>query len=38
VAASDVTLEIADELRQLCVEYGEVPASILKFLEITNRH
>jgi hypothetical protein len=34
----DATLEIADELRRYCVEYGEVPASILKFLEMTKRH
>jgi hypothetical protein len=31
-------LDIADELRLRCVEYDEVPASILKFLETTNRH
>jgi len=31
-------LDLADELRLRCVEYDEVPASILKFLETTNRH
>jgi hypothetical protein len=34
----DVTVDIADELRRRYVEYDEVPASILKFLEATNRH
>ena len=34
----DVTTDIADELRRSYVEYDEVPASILKFLEATNRH
>jgi hypothetical protein len=29
----DVTADIADELRLRCVEYDEVPTSILKFLE-----
>ena len=34
----DVTADIADELRRRCVEYDEVPASILKFMEAANRH
>jgi hypothetical protein len=34
----DVTLDIADELRRRYVEYDEVPASILNFLEMANRH
>ena len=34
----DVTTDIADEVRRTYVEYGEVPASILKFLEMANRH
>ena len=34
----DVTTDIADELRRRYVEYDEVPASILKFLEAVNRH
>jgi hypothetical protein len=34
----DVTLDIADELRRRYVEYDEVPASILKFLETASRH
>jgi hypothetical protein len=33
----DVTVDIADELRRRYVEYDEVPASVLKFLEATNR-
>ena len=33
----DVTTDIADELRRSYVEYDGVPASILKFLEATNR-
>jgi hypothetical protein len=33
----DVTLDIADELRRRYVEYDEVPASILKFLETASR-
>jgi hypothetical protein len=32
----DVTMEIADELRRRYVEFGEVPNSILDFME-TNR-
>jgi hypothetical protein len=34
----DVTTDIADELRRRYVEYDDVPASILKFLEAANRH
>jgi hypothetical protein len=34
----DVTFDIADELRRSYVEYDDVPASILKFLEMANRH
>jgi hypothetical protein len=34
----DVTLDIADELRRHYVEHGEVPVSILKFLEANSRH
>jgi hypothetical protein len=33
----DVTVDIADELRRRYVEYDEVPESVLKFLEATNR-
>jgi protein TonB len=34
----DVTIDIADELRRRYIEYDEVPASVLKFLETANRH
>ena len=34
----DVTLDIADELRRSYPEFDEVPASVLRFLETTNRH
>jgi hypothetical protein len=34
----DVTLGIADELRRSYPEFDEVPASVLGFLETTNRH
>ena len=34
----DVTVDIADELRRRYVEYDEVPASVLNFLEAANRH
>ena len=34
----DVTVDIADELRRRYVEYDEVPALILRFLEAANRH
>ena len=33
----DVTLDIADELRRRSVEYDEVPASVLRFLETASR-
>ena len=33
----DVTVDVADELRRRYVEYDEVPASVLKFLEVVNR-
>lgn len=33
----DVTVEIADELRRRYVEYDEVPASVLWFLEAHRR-
>jgi hypothetical protein len=33
----DVTVDIADELRRRYVEYDQVPASVLKFLEAANR-
>jgi hypothetical protein len=33
----DVTVDIADELRRRYVEFDEVPESVLKFLEATNR-
>ena len=34
----DVTADIADELRRRYVEFDEVPASIVKFLETASRH
>jgi hypothetical protein len=34
----NVTIDIADELRRLYVEYDELPASVLKFLETASRH
>ena len=34
----NVTLDIADELRRRYAEYDEVPASLLKFIEMANRH
>jgi hypothetical protein len=34
----DVTVDIADELRRSYVGYGEVPASVLRFVEMANRH
>ena len=34
----DVTLEIAEELRRSYPEFDEVPASVLRFLEMTHRH
>jgi hypothetical protein len=33
----DVTVDIADELRRRYVEFGEVPDSILEFLEANRR-
>jgi hypothetical protein len=33
----DVTLDIADEVRRRYVEYGEVPDSILNFMEAHRR-
>jgi hypothetical protein len=33
----DVTMDIADELRRRYVEFDEVPASILRFVEAANR-
>ena len=33
----DVTVDIADELRRRYVEYDEVPASLLNFLEANRR-
>jgi hypothetical protein len=33
----DVTIDIADELRRRYVEFGEVPDSILDFLEANRR-
>ena len=33
----DATVEIADELRRRYVEYDEVPASVLDFLEAVRR-
>jgi hypothetical protein len=34
----DVTFDIADELRRRYVEYDDVPASVLRFLETAIRH
>jgi hypothetical protein len=33
----DVTVDIADELRRRYVEFGEVPASILDFMDAHRR-
>ena len=33
----DVTIDIADELRRRYVEFGEVPNSILEFMEANRR-
>ena len=33
----DVTLDIADELRRRYVEFGEIPTSILDFMEANRR-
>jgi hypothetical protein len=35
--ARDVTVEIADELRRRDVEFGEVPDSVLDFMEANRR-
>jgi hypothetical protein len=34
----DVTVDIAVELRRCYVEFGEVPASILRFVKAASRH
>jgi hypothetical protein len=34
----DVTVDIADEVRRRFIEYDEVPASLLKFLDAASRH
>ena len=34
----DVTVDIADELRRRCVEYDEIPDSVLRFVEAATRH
>ncbi len=34
----DVTVEIADEVRRRFIEYDEVPASLLRFLDAAIRH
>ncbi len=33
----DVTVDIADELRRRYVEYNELPASVLDFLDVNRR-
>jgi hypothetical protein len=33
----DVTVDIADELRRRCAEFGEVPDSLLEFMDISRR-
>src|ERR1700747_2834579 len=35
--ARDVTVDIADELRRRYVEFGEIPTSILDFMEANRR-
>ncbi len=30
----DVTVDIADELRRRCVEFGELPVSVLHFMDV----
>ena len=35
--ARDVTVDIADELRRRYVEFGEIPSSILDFMEANRR-
>ena len=34
----DVTVDIADELRRRCVEYDEIPETVLQFVETATRH
>jgi hypothetical protein len=34
----DVTVEIADEVRRRFVEHEKAPASLVRFLELANRH
>ena len=34
----DVTVEVADEVRRRFIEYDEVPASLLRFLDAAIRH
>jgi hypothetical protein len=34
----DATVEIADEVRRRFIEYDEVPASLLRFLDAVIRH
>jgi hypothetical protein len=36
--SSDVTVEIADELRGRYIKYHDVPASVLRFMKTANRH
>src|ERR1700757_1545660 len=33
----DVTMDVADELCRRCIEFGEVPDSILNFMEANRR-
>jgi hypothetical protein len=33
----DVTVDIADELRRRCVEFGEVPEAVLDFMDANRR-
>jgi hypothetical protein len=34
----DATVDIADEVRRRFIEYDEVPASLLRFLDAASRH
>jgi hypothetical protein len=34
----DVTVEIADEVRRRFIEQEDTPASLLRFLDLANRH
>jgi hypothetical protein len=34
----DATVDIADEVRRRFIEYDEVPASLLRFLDAANGH